>query len=318
MSTIETEAETLAEQYGDQLSGVTAEGIEDKLVRLCADYQVPVEEAARTVENDLQDQAGSQAPSNPGEFDPIPVSEADTDGEFVDLVVKFIENWDPRSDDMEQVGLFAGESGTIKYSNWVNTNEVPRLEVGQSYKVSNVVVKEYEGRYSVKVVDGTSIEEAGSEVETSSGGVTVEGLLVEVKAGSGLVKRCPEDDCTRVLRKGACADHGKQDEHELDLRIKAILDNGANTYDLVFTTEPTEELGGITVDEAETIFRDNLDSAPVDNHIEAAALGSYFRIEGGDTGDNIIVNDYEVISGPSEESISDLEARIVADEVADE
>lgn len=318
MSAIETEAQSLAEQYGDQLSGVTAGEIEDELEQLCSDYQVPVEEAARTVENDLQDQAGGQSPANPGEFNPIPVSEADTDGEFVDLLVEFVDNWDPRSDDMEQVGLFAGESGTIKYVKWGDTGEVPQLEEGNTYEVSNVVVEEYNGRYSVKVVGGTTIEETDSEVETDSSGVAIEGLLVNVKKGSGLVKRCPEDSCTRVLRKQACADHGQQDTHELDLRIKAVLDNGAATYDVVFTTKPTEELGGITVDEAETIFRDSLDSAPVDNEIEAAALGSYFRINGGDTGDNIIVNDFEIVSGPSEEAIDELEARIVADEVADD
>ncbi|HOO04862.1 MAG TPA: hypothetical protein PLJ11_09090, partial [Methanomassiliicoccales archaeon] len=87
------------------------------------------------------------------------------------------------------------------------------------------------------------------DVELSGGGmdVVVRGTIVDVREGSGLVMRCPE--CRRVLQKGTCRVHGKVKGVD-DLRIKAILDDGTSTMNVVFGKELTEALLNMSIDEA--------------------------------------------------------------------
>src|SRR2546428_11422748 len=69
--------------------------------------------------------------------------------------------------------------------------------------------------------------------------VTVRGILIDLREGSGLVYRCPE--CRRVLRKGACRLHGEV-KGQPDLRVKAVLDDGSGAVTAVFDRELTEAL----------------------------------------------------------------------------
>ena len=75
----------------------------------------------------------------------------------------------------------------------------------------------------------------------------VRGTLVDVREGSGLIMRCP--DCRRVLQKGTCRVHGKVKGVD-DLRIKAILDDGTSSLNVVFGKELTEKLLGLNMEEA--------------------------------------------------------------------
>ena len=50
--------------------------------------------------------------------------------------------------------------------------------------------------------------------------VTIRGILIDLREGSGLVYRCPE--CRRVLRKGACRIHGEV-KGNADLRVNQPL-----------------------------------------------------------------------------------------------
>jgi len=75
--------------------------------------------------------------------------------------------------------------------------------------------------------------------------VTVRGILIDMREGSGLVYRCPE--CRRVLRKGACRIHGEV-KGDPDLRVKAVLDDGSGALTAVFDRELTEALLDKTLD----------------------------------------------------------------------
>src|SRR2546428_2835635 len=69
--------------------------------------------------------------------------------------------------------------------------------------------------------------------------VSVRGILIDVREGSGLVYRCPE--CRRVLRKGACRLRGEV-KGEPGRRVKAVLDDGSGAVTAVFDRELTEAL----------------------------------------------------------------------------
>jgi replication factor A1 len=105
--------------------------------------------------------------------------------------------------------------------------------------------------------------------------VTVRGILIDLREGSGLVYRCPE--CRRVLRKGACRIHGEV-KGDADLRVKAVLDDGSGALTAVFNRELTEALLDKTMDAAiaqakeamsADVVRDELSDLLVAQPIEA-------------------------------------------------
>jgi replication factor A1 len=107
-----------------------------------------------------------------------------------------------------------------------------------------------------------TIEELGSDkisridnLLDKGGGldVTVEGTILDVKDGSGLIMRCPE--CNRVLRGSECMVHGTK-SGVADLRIKAVLDDGSDALMAVFNSDLTTKLIGKTLKECEKELND--------------------------------------------------------------
>jgi replication factor A1 len=74
--------------------------------------------------------------------------------------------------------------------------------------------------------------------------VEVEGTVIEIRKGSGLVQRCPE--CNRVLQDGACAVHGAV-EGKADMRMKLVIDDGTGSVSAILGKELTEKLLGKTM-----------------------------------------------------------------------
>ena len=74
-------------------------------------------------------------------------------------------------------------------------------------------------------------------------GLKTTGTIVAVKNDSGIIERCPE--CNRILRDGACQDHGPQHGVE-DLRLKFVLDDGINNASLIMGKEPSEAFLSMT------------------------------------------------------------------------
>jgi replication factor A1 len=90
--------------------------------------------------------------------------------------------------------------------------------------------------------------------------VAVQGIVIEVREGSGLVFRCNE--CRRVVRKGTCAIHGRV-ESTPDLRVKAVVDDGTGSLSVVMGREITEELLSKSLEEAMAIAQESFDSEVV-------------------------------------------------------
>jgi replication factor A1 len=121
---------------------------------------------------------------------------------------------------------------------------MPKLNLGDRAEVQVLE------RGSLGDVDSASPKVRTLEdVELAGGAMDalVRGTLVDVREGSGLIMRCPE--CRRVLQKSTCRVHGKVKGVD-DLRIKAILDDGSSSLNVVFGKELTEKLLGLTMDEA--------------------------------------------------------------------
>jgi replication factor A1 len=297
MSDIQTAAEDIHEEFAEHLD-VDLEDVTSRLERLVSEYKVPLNEARRSVENHYLEEAGLEREDIVGGGGEAAVSVADIDQpeQWVSLTAQVVDLWDPRSDAVGQVGLLGDESGTIKFTAWAKSDLEP-LEEGSVYRLENVVTDEYQGRYSVKLNKTTEITELDEEIEVGDNDTTMEGALVDVQSGSGLIKRCPVEDCTRVLQNGRCSEHGEV-EGEFDLRIKGVLDDGKSVQDVIFDREMTEELTGIDIETAKEMAQDALDTTVVADEMEETVLGRYYAVTGPVMGRYLLANEVEELTEP--------------------
>ena len=296
MSDIQTAAEEIHEEFTDHLE-VDLEDVTNRLERLVTEYKVPLAEARRSVENHYLEEAGlDRQDLSGGSDEEVSVADVDQPEQWVDLTAQVVELWEPRSDAVGQVGLLGDESGTIKFTAWAKS-DLETLEEGEVYRLENVVTDEYQGRYSVKLNKTTEITHLDEEIEVGDNDTTVEGALVDIQSGSGLIKRCPVEDCTRVLQNGRCSEHGDV-EGEFDLRIKGVLDDGKAVQDVIFDREMTEELTGIDLDAAKQMAQDALDTTVVADEMQQSLLGRYYSVTGPIMGRYLLANEVEAVEEP--------------------
>ena len=309
MTDLRTHAAEIAAQFSDHIE-VSEDEVETKLQTLVSEYSVPLEEAKRSVTNSYLSEAGIEREEiGRGGSEQVLVNDIDADEQWVDLRVKLVDLWEPRSDSISQVGLLGDESGTIKFVAF-ETSDLEELEEGACYRLTNVVTDEYEGRYSVKLNRTTTITELDEEIEVGDNSETIEGALVDVQSGSGLIKRCPEEGCTRVLQNGRCAEHGEVDG-EFDLRIKAVVDDGREVHDVIFNREATEELTGIDLESAKQLAKDALDTTVVADEIRADIVGRYYTVTGPTLGRYVLADEFARLDGPADAERVLIKARSI-------
>ena len=296
---LRTQAAEIHEEFSDQLD-ITVEEVEARLDTLVNEYRVPMDEARRSVTNTYLDEAGMDRDDLMGGDERVSVAEIDSPEEWVDVTAKVVELWDARSDAVAQVGLLGDETGTVKFTKW-SKSDLPALDEGEVYSLRNVVTDEYQGRFSVKLNRTTTIERLDEALDVGQDSVEIEGALVDIQSGSGLIKRCPEEDCTRVLQNGRCAEHGEGDG-EFDLRIKGVIDDGASVCEVIFDREMTEELTGITLDEAQEMAMDALDTSVVAEEMDQRLLGRYYRVTGPTFGRYVLADEVTVPEQPDHEA----------------
>ena len=310
MTDLHTHAEEIHEQFDDQLD-VSLDEIEERLDTLVNEYQVPISEARRSVTNSYLDEAGLDRDDigSGGGNEEVTAAEVDAPEEWVDMTAKVVELWEPRSDAVAQVGLLGDETGTIKFTKW-SKSDLQELDEGETYHLRNVVTDEYQGRFSVKLNRTTVIEDADEEIEVGDDALEVEGALVDIQNGSGLIKRCPEEDCTRVLQNGRCSEHGEV-EGEFDLRIKGVLDDGVDVTEVIFDQEATENLTGVTLEEAKDMAMDALDTSVVEEEMQGTIMGRYYRVEGPTFGRYLLADEVETLTEAVDPEAALIKARSI-------
>ena len=296
MSDIQTAAEEIHEEFAEHLD-IDLEDVTSRLERLVSEYKVPLNEARRSVENHYLEEAGLEREDLSGSSEAeVSIADIDQPEQWVSLTAQVVDLWDPRSDAVGQVGLLGDESGTIKFTAWAKS-DLESLEEGSVYRLENVVTDEYQGRYSVKLNKTTEITELDEEIEVGDDDATMEGALVDIQSGSGLIKRCPVEGCTRVLQNGRCSEHGEV-EGEFDLRIKGVLDDGKSVQDVIFDREMTEDLTGIDIETAKEMAQDALDTTVVADEMEETVLGRYYSVTGPVMGRYLLANEVEALTEP--------------------
>jgi ssDNA-binding replication factor A large subunit len=189
----------------------------------------------------------------------------------VDAVVQITE-WAKRSftRDGEERFLWSGQiadpTGRCRMSAW---SELPISEdqLPVTVRLKGVRVRAWQGipDITVDTTDQVEILESTpwddtldltnhtAEVElhdlangSSRVGVSTSAIIVSVREDSGFILRCTE--CRRVLREGACAEHGPNNGNS-DIRLRLVMDDGRSSVSLLTNKAATLELLGMDEDQ---------------------------------------------------------------------
>lgn len=188
-------------------------------------------------------------------------------------------------------GVLADKTGKTQFSAWkdfgITEDEVLRIEGAYVKAWRGIPQISFDDRATVTKLKDDAVPPASvvgesprmwiEDLAERGGGVdvTVRGILIDLREGSGLVYRCPE--CNRVLRRNACRIHGEV-KGNADLRVKAVLDDGSGALTAVFNRELTEALLDKTMEAAiaqakeamsADVVRDELSDLLVAQPIEA-------------------------------------------------
>ena len=171
---------------------------------------------------------------------------------------------------MRQVysGVLGDETGEIPFTSWdleVRNDEILKITGAYVSTFLGMPQLVFDSRATLEKVEREiEVKEMPIQIESLEGrggfNVLVEGVVIDIKGGSGLIYRCPQ--CGRVLRSSVCPVHGKVTP-EPDLRIKAIIDDGTGAVMAIFNREQTEKILGITLNDAIDRVRENLSNPSV-------------------------------------------------------
>jgi len=168
-------------------------------------------------------------------------------------------------------GLIADDTGKAQFTAW---NDF-KLKEGDVFRITGGYVKSWKGipqltfdsNATVKKIKKSNIAKEIPEnirmplhalVEKGGAlGVEVEGTVIDIRPGSGVVLRCPE--CNRVIQSDICTIHGKV-KGVADLRVKIVVDDGSGAVDSVLNRELTEKILGKKFDECKKMKNDELGS----------------------------------------------------------
>lgn len=313
MTDIEETVSDLIETLADNDIDADEDDVHDRLDSMVNEYSVPINEARRSVlrhyadehDTEIEGIGGSGGGSGTSEVDVEEITSAD---QWVTVEVKVVQLWDADHDSVKQSGLVADETGRVGFTAWAES-DLDLLEDGASYRLENVVTDEYEGQMQVQLNSSTEITPLDTDIDAAGRETTEQyGAIVDVQSGSGLIKRCPEDGCTRVINNGRCSEHGKVDG-EFDLRIKAVLDDGEEVQDIIFDDEATEELTGIGLEDAKERAQQALDTQVVTDDIEELIVGRYYVVEGPIVGRYLLADEFHE---PPEPDATDIRERLEA------
>lgn len=150
-------------------------------------------------------------------------------------------------------------------------------------------------------VDLTELATGASRV-----GVSTRAIVVSVREDSGFIQRCTE--CRRVLREGACAEHGPNDGNS-DVRLRLVIDDGKSSVSLLTNKAATLELLGMSEAEMKSAVDADGQMAFV-QHLRGRMLGRMVQASG-----RTIVDEQGAMMLADQASILDEDAGLRATEL---
>ncbi|MCQ2070155.1 MAG: single-stranded DNA-binding protein [archaeon] len=195
-------------------------------------------------------------------------------------------------------GIIADSTGKIQFTAWKDFG----LKDGMTIEVSNAYIRSWKSIPQLNIGDNSTVTETdidlGEVVEGSTektveqivrggGGldISVTGTIVDLRAGSGLIKRCPQ--CNRSLFNDECGLHGHVDDPVMDLRLKTTVDDGTGAISVIINRADTEKITGITLEQAIEMAKEKGDMGVVANKITSVLLLKKITVTG-----NVMTDEY--------------------------
>lgn len=281
--------------------------VRDKLRTLTDEYKLPLASAIASVRNDLDVAEPSSADRDgESELTTIPALEGEQWGA---LKIRVRELWDSPTPNISQVCLVEDEPGnTAKLSVFdsdFTDDAEPQFESDAVYLLRDAVGDFYEGNAGIRIPNTTVERLDPSEFDS---GVTFTGVVVGLQNGSGLIKRCSHDDCTRVLTNSRCPDHGPV-SGTFDTRLKLVVSTGAQDVTAIISDdERIEALTGLSLDDATDIAQDTLDTSAVTRQMGDAVRGSILTVTGTVISQSVLVDD--LARGRDDVTVADFNATV--------
>lgn len=184
-------------------------------------------------------------------------------------------------------GILADSTGRIRFSSWHDFG----LKEGDVIRVEGAYAREWKGRIDINFDEKCNVTQLDKDIKVADPlrniseienrgwavGARVEGVIVDVRPGSGLISRCTE--CNRVLQKGVCREHGEV-EGKTDLRIRAVIDDGTGTINVNMGREISEKIIGRTSEECKQDAQKKLDPEVVVEYIRKKLILKSFSASG--------------------------------------
>lgn len=250
----------------------------------------------------------------------------------VDTVVQILE-WNKRSftrDGVEKFlwsGQIADPSGRCRMSAW---EELPieSADLPVTVRLKGVRVRAWQGIPDITVDTADQVEVVATPpwdeavdlsnhavevplTEVVAGpsrvGLKTEGMVVSVREDSGFIRRCTE--CRRVLRDGACFDHGVNEGTE-DVRLRLVVDAAGSATAAVLVNK---EASMAVLELNESAMRSQVDEMGEVGFVQAVRerlLGRNLTVNGrsivDDQGAMILADAVALIGGDAQLRASEL------------
>jgi replication factor A1 len=221
-------------------------------------------------------------------------------------------------------GYIADDTGKVQFTSWnnlaLNADEtvcaknayvrvwrgIPQLNFGDQCEISHV------DDIFQNIQSGLSRRSIAEVVKIGGGlDVVVSGTIIDVRAGTGLIRRCPE--CNRSILGDECTSHGKVEAVQ-DLRMKVVIDDGTGALSAIVNRESTESLTGITLDRALAMAKEKGDPEAVLKAIDEKILIMNVTATGNvlsdDYGPTMIVREMKYLSVDMKKEAEELMEKV--------
>ena len=194
-------------------------------------------------------------------------------------------------------GILTDETGRIQFTSWVDHG----LKDGEVITAKNAYIRSWKGIPQLNIGDNTQVERSDRAIEAAPSGpsqktvedimkvgggldLSITGTIVDVRGGSGLIKRCPQ--CNRSVLGEECSLHGRI-EPVMDLRLKLTIDDGTGAISAIINRKDTENITGITLDAAIEMAKEKGDMSVVADRMSSTLLLKKVTVTG-----NVMSDEY--------------------------
>ena len=250
---------------------------------------------------------------------PIPLVELETGTSFIHTIFRIIEVEQQKINTKKGPktiikGVVADSSAKLPFTSWILD---PELVIDSTVEIKNAHVRSWQGIPTINIDEFTTIHRSKTVLSAydiaevldpvpvrlncivnrdGAFDVIVEGSIISIRPGSGLITRCPE--CGRVIRKNTCRVHGTVKGID-DLRIKSILDDGTGVVTIVLDSNLTQKIIDISIEKAVTMASTNMNSSFFEDEIKRKLLGRTMQLRGnmtkGEYGITLVATDAQLI-----------------------